>query len=232
MKSSHEPGSATRQAGPGPRRRPTTLSETVTLLKENSFTLTSADSTTCTSDMAAAPAAPLDAFLTRLETFVKAGMSGQFLKLTGDLVSDISPEALQHHRLSAADTAGQFPFDSIWALHRRPRISCWWPYGAPWRARARRGRGGRSRSLAMACALLAICQRLFLLLRLLLICAVVHVRPSCSGGTLRRASPSTGSAAPTSYSAVTRPTGTTSPYHIDYSTAVQTPSEPNLINLA
>ena len=36
-KSSHEPGSATRQAGPGPRRRPTTLSETVTLLKENSF---------------------------------------------------------------------------------------------------------------------------------------------------------------------------------------------------
>ena len=44
--------------------------------------------------MAAAPATPLDAFLTRLETFVKAGMSGQFLKLTGDLVSDISPEAL------------------------------------------------------------------------------------------------------------------------------------------
>ena len=36
-KSSHEPGSATWQAGPGPRRRPTTLSETVTLLKENSF---------------------------------------------------------------------------------------------------------------------------------------------------------------------------------------------------
>ena len=36
-RSSHEPGSATRQAGPGPRRRPTTLSETVTLLKENSF---------------------------------------------------------------------------------------------------------------------------------------------------------------------------------------------------
>jgi hypothetical protein len=97
-----------------------TLSETVTLLKENSFTRTSADSTTCTSDMAATPATPLDAFLTRLETFVKAGMSGQFLKLTGDLVSGISPEALQHHRLSAADTAGQFPFDSIWALHRRP----------------------------------------------------------------------------------------------------------------
>ena len=33
-RSSHEPGSATRQAGPGPRRRPTTLSETVTLLKK------------------------------------------------------------------------------------------------------------------------------------------------------------------------------------------------------
>jgi len=179
--------------------------------------------------MAAAPTTPLDAFLTRLETFVKAGMSGQFLKLTGDLVSDISPEALQHHRLSAAATAGQFPFDSIWALHRRPD-QLLAIHGAP--GPAPRSAGGRSRSLAMACALLAICQRLFLLLRLLLICAVVHVRPSCSGGTLRRASPSTGSAAPTSYSAVTRPTGTTSPYHIDYSTAVQTPSEPNLINLA
>ena len=71
VKSSHEPGSATRQAGPGPRRRPTTLSETVTLLKENSFTRTSADSTTCTSDMAATPVAPLDAFLTHLETYRK-----------------------------------------------------------------------------------------------------------------------------------------------------------------
>ena len=36
-KSSHEPGSATRQAGRDLRRRPTTLPETVTLLKENSF---------------------------------------------------------------------------------------------------------------------------------------------------------------------------------------------------
>ena len=56
--------------------------------------------------MAAAPATPLDAFLTRLETFVKAGMSGQFLKLTGDLISDISPEALPKAVWSGADTPG------------------------------------------------------------------------------------------------------------------------------
>ena len=122
-KSSHEPGSATRQAGPGPRRRPTTLSETVTLLKENSFTRTFADSTTCTSDMAAAPATPLDAFLTRLETYVKAGMSGQFLKLTGDLVSDTSPEALPKAVWSGADVPGPAALGGLRCLLDKPEIS-------------------------------------------------------------------------------------------------------------
>ena len=73
--------------------------------------------------MAAAPATPLDAFLTRLETFVKAGMSGQFLKLTGDLISDISPEALPKAVWSGADVPGPAALGGLRCLLDKPEIS-------------------------------------------------------------------------------------------------------------
>ena len=120
-------------AGRDLRRRPTTLPETVTLLKENSFTSTasssttrtSADSTTFTSDMAAAPApvSLLDGMLNRLETYVKAGTSAQFLKLTGDLVSDASPEALSKAVWSGSDPPGPAALGGLRCLLGKPEIS-------------------------------------------------------------------------------------------------------------
>ena len=100
-KSSHEPGSATRQRDATyavvPQRypRPSRSSKkTRSPARHQLHTRAFADSTTRTSDMAAALVTSLDDFLSRLETHVKTGMSNQFLKLVGDMTSDACTEAL------------------------------------------------------------------------------------------------------------------------------------------
>jgi len=72
---------------------------------------------------AAVPVSLLDGLLNRLETYVKAGTSAQFLKLTGDLVSDASPEALSKAVWSGSDPPGPAALGGLRCLLGKPEIS-------------------------------------------------------------------------------------------------------------
>eukprot|EP01046_Picozoa_sp_COSAG06_P069417 COSAG06_NODE_18923_length_861_cov_2.140420_1_plen_224_part_00 len=132
-RSSHEPGSATWQRDPAlaavPQRYPrpsrSSKKNSFTSTASSSTTHTSADSTTFTSNMAAAPVpvSLFDGLLNHLETYVKAGTSAQFLKLTSDLVSDASLEALSKVVWSGSDPPGPATLGGLRCLLGKPEIS-------------------------------------------------------------------------------------------------------------